>query len=144
MKQFLLFQNKNWGLKPKFYYSSRGITSLHSLEAVPSNDMLYECANFTGRSYYRYINYQDNGSGRQLVTGGGGDICLRSRCLQKSRGSTFTVWLKLLICTRFILGRASWSEGERKKRLSCFFPLFFFNPWNETQIGAFNALAGPR
>lgn len=58
MKQFILFQTKNRSLKPKFYYSSRQISSLRSSAAALFNHMLYECTNFSGQDDYGLLNYQ--------------------------------------------------------------------------------------
>lgn len=58
MKQFILFQTKNRSLEPKFYYSSRQISSLRSSAVALFNHMLYECTDFSGQDDYGLLNYR--------------------------------------------------------------------------------------
>lgn len=75
MKQFILFQTKNRSLEPKFYYSSRQISSPRSSAAALFNHMLYECTHFRGQDDYGPLNYRVKVNRRVSVSVGDLEVC---------------------------------------------------------------------
>lgn len=79
MKQFILFQTKNQSLEPKYYYSSRQISSLRSSAAALFNHMLYECTNFSGQDDYGLLNYQVKVNRHFSLSAGDLEVCAAHR-----------------------------------------------------------------